>query len=307
MRVAGLAAAFVFVIAGCGSATTAPDDGREALDAPPTIRAADRPAPDVLAWLDEEYDELDSPCLDSDQNSGTHEADGECNLTAAEREQYVADLRDVRREREEYFDAVRPAPDSGPRVVAELELSDDATAEVLAWRNAVRRLCTMTRILLPKSGSGGGPPGGECYSIGHCADVCLSTEGRRDVLSGTVAASGDVLRMTLLDDRVYAYPLVGPLVPGSDRRVFIVQLQASYWRRLELLRSGEVLEKVEQPPDTVEFERCTDEFGRSNVPTEEPWPEEMLERWRECVRGSKSGDLWVTGRVTVAGDRAGSE
>ena len=64
------------------------------------------------------------------------------------------------------------------------------------------------------------------------------------VLAGTVAADADTIEVTTADGQTAAYPLTGPLLAGGDRRVFMLELGKTDWRRLVLIRGGEVVDEA---------------------------------------------------------------
>jgi hypothetical protein len=288
----GLALVLAITLTGCGAIADNAAERRSELAPAPDIRAVDRPIPDALAgWEFDDPDIWGVACAEGyivDGGGNRVSEDDELDrLDEDECAEINADYTEIREEQRRLADALRPAPGSDPRAIAELAISGNATAELIVWRNAAGELCAITGISWPKSPPGRFLPAGECYPIGHCAQICLSTAARRDLLSGTVAASGDVLRIPKLDGTVLAYPLTGPLVPGSDRRVFMVELGRTYWQRLELLRSDDVVEAIELPPETREFERCTDAV-LDGAPVAESDP--RTNRWRECINAGAGAE-----------------
>lgn len=150
--------------------------------------------------------------------------------------------------------AEQPGRGSQPRVVARLPLAGGGEASFVAWRNRRGALCTFTQVT-DASGSGGGTPGGRCVSTAAhlsspCAAICLGSFGEGDpvrfVLSGTVAAGADALAVTTVGGRTATYPLTGPRL--GTRRVFLLDLGATEWRRLTLYRNGSIVGRTSLPP-----------------------------------------------------------
>ena len=96
-----------------------------------------------------------------------------------------------------------------------------------------------------------------------CSDqLCLDSSDQGDgitphyVLAGVVDGRGEQLDVTDASGATRAYPLRGPLVPETNLRVFMVDLGANDWRRLELRRAGQVLASQEMPLIQARSEEC---------------------------------------------------
>jgi len=276
-RLCALAA--VFVLAGCGTASQRAGSGAPVVpDAPaPPIEAADEAPPeDATFFLEMDSGQADSSSGDSATAVGINEycaviwsdaAGGDrqdCGPPTPEQE------AQARAEERQYEQAIRPAPDSPPRVVARL-----ATTVFIAWRNLAGALCWETYA----DDGGAVGPGGPCRpSPGEadCAAICLQPddEGTGDgsvhayVLGGTVAAGAEALRVTQAGGATATYPLVGPTVRGSDARVFMLELGAHDWRKLELVRGGAVAATQTMPSFEAASEDCGDKIGPMPVPAD---------------------------------------
>jgi len=86
------------------------------------------------------------------------------------------------------------------------------------------------------------------------------------VLSGTVSRDAEAIRVTVAGGMTATYPLVGPTVLDSDRRVFLLELGVNDWRRLELIRGGAVAATAQMPEFTVAYEDCIDTIGPPTQP-----------------------------------------
>lgn len=174
---------------------------------------------------------------------------------------------------------MRPAAGSPPRVVARLPLADGGDAVLVAWLNNDGVVCTDTEVQV-RQGSGGGGPGSSCVPaelgaspLVHCAQICLTANGsgsdlahERWVLTGTVAADTDALDVTTADGTTAEYPLTGPVVDGGDRRVFMLELGKTDWRKLMLLRAGEIVDQTALPAFAVANEECMAKIGPMPAP-----------------------------------------
>ncbi len=157
-------------------------------------------------------------------------------------------------------DAMRPAPGTEPRVVAELS----GSAILLAWRNGVDRLCLAAWRLA----RGGGAVFGPCLPQGtECAEICLRSDGSGPdrasieyLLAGTVRRDASALRITRSRGPVTQYRLQGPVIRGTGRRVFMLELGHSDWRRLELLRGDTVVAVQDMPRWQAAAEDCQERY-----------------------------------------------
>ncbi len=191
----------------------------------------------------------------------------------------AAQMATIRAQFEAQRAALRPAAGSPPRVVARLPLADGGDAVLVAWHNEEGVLCTDTEVA-DRQGSGGGGPGSSCVPaelaaspLLHCAQICLTSNGsgadmahERWVLSGTVAAAGDALDVTTADGATAEYPLTGPLLDGGDRRVFMLELGKTDWRKLVLLHAGEVVDQTVLPATSAAGEDCMAKVGEPPAP-----------------------------------------
>ena len=85
------------------------------------------------------------------------------------------------------------------------------------------------------------------------------------MLSGTVPADADALDVTTADGATTEYPLTGPVLDG-DRRVFLLDLGAQDWRKLGLVRGGQVVDETAMPAATAAGEDCIDKAGPMPMP-----------------------------------------
>jgi hypothetical protein len=293
-----LALAAAFLLSGCGAATLGPAGAPVVADRPaPPIEAADEAPPDdVAAFLSEEFT-LDISSGGSSDSTLSVEVCGIMELngsepvqvengvgtacpqrTAEQQAQFDEELR-------RYTEAIRPAPGTEPRGVAKLRLSG---RELLftTWASTSGGLCWETDLSGP-DGSGGDGPAGPCELAARalaypdsgvgitapCASVCLDSQPANlddgtdtNILSATVPLDAEAIRITLAGGGVATYPLVGPVVPRSSRRVFLLDLGARDWRKLELVRNAAVATTVEMPALRVAYEDCSDTVGPVPLP-----------------------------------------
>jgi hypothetical protein len=184
----------------------------------------------------------------------------------------AAQLAQFRAELETRRAAIELAPGSSPRLVARLPLAGGGNALFVAWHNRDGLLCTETQIVDASGGGGGGGASGPCSGTDqgtrHCAALCLASDGAGSdmahetwVLSGTVAADADSLDVTTSDGATAEYPLTGPVLDGGDRRVFMLELGKTDWRKLTLLRGGRVVDELAMPAFMAATEDCTAKTG----------------------------------------------
>jgi hypothetical protein len=233
-------------------AWSAQQDGaaRVATAPAPQIRAADEaPRGPLRVQLELELGLLHPGARVS---SGTDYACSPSPCTAADVADAVAQLA-------ARLDAIRPARGTPPRVVARLP----GVALLLAWHNTANLLC-LQASRLPAGGGGGvfGPCAPEAQSR-PCAALCLRSGGSgatsasvHYLLAGTVSRDATALRITRSTGPPVLYPLRGPVLPGTDRRVFMVPLGRRDWRVLELLEGGAVTAVEEMPARQAAFEDC---------------------------------------------------
>jgi hypothetical protein len=297
MDVRSIAVWSILVLGAASACGTAQDGGSPSssrqdlakvpLEPPPPIQQVDEPVADFMnrteagesanAWEVAEFF-----CFDSQT--------GECppgEPSPAER----ARLRQQIEEHDRQLREAMPEGGTTPRLVARLALdgTGNRRAELVAWRSRAGELCTESQI-----GSGdfvwGVNPSGPCLSEPRCDVLCLeladSTEVGDRVLVGTVSASADELRVTSRDGTVRRYPIDGPHVLDFPRRVFMVDLGSVSYRRLELVREGEVIGRVARAKQELAFEACTerlgDPFDLSEDATEEEF-ERLERRFADCM------------------------
>jgi hypothetical protein len=166
--------------------------------------------------------------------------------------------------------AVKPAEDSKPRAFARLRISPrgpTTKATMSAWRARSGKLCTAIALGDGLSGGPSGPCVPETRWRKACDALCLDRSGEGNgaelqyLLTGTVTARADELRITFVDGRAVRYPLTGPVVPEfPEYRAFMLDLGTEMYRRLELLREGDVLERTDVPQSQIDFDRCARKF-----------------------------------------------
>jgi len=277
----GLAA--VLVLAGCGTVTGGsgePAAPSAPLAGAPPIEAVDEaPSPELRRTLDLWFAPPQLGTQGSTVTSGTDVwftwGGGSASTTTTV--PTAADMATIRAQFEAQRAARLPAAGSPPRVVARLPLADGGNAALVAWRNHDGVLCTDTEVT-DRQGSGGGGPGNSCVpsdmaALLHCAEICLTSNGSGSdlaqevwVLSGTVAADADAIDVTTADGATADYPLTGPVLDGSDRRVFMLELGSSDWRKLVLLRAGEVVDQTSMPAAAAAGEDCLAKVGEMPAP-----------------------------------------
>jgi hypothetical protein len=234
VRVAFLLLA-IAVVAGCGSVTERSAEG-------PTIRAVDRPAPDAhksvaeALWtvtVESSWDPCEEPPTAENVQACKESEDIERQFREAEE-----------RANAEHTEETSPAPGSEPRVVAELPLGEEVSAEVVTWHARNGKACTLARIAPAEAGDFFVQRVGECVRYPQCTELCLAvltTNDRRAILAGTVTERADLLLLTGPDGREREHDLSGPMIEGTDRRVFITDLGGDEWWSMELRRGGETL------------------------------------------------------------------
>jgi hypothetical protein len=281
-----------FALTACGAAETERAQPAGSLEPAPQIEAIDEPAPPGSPFLE--------PLSEGESAEGSiyicaGESDSqECKPTPeaiAEMEKMAGLFRQ----------AVRPAEDSRPRAFARLRITPRGpatTATMIAWRARSGKLCTSLALGDHVSHGPSGPCVPETQWRKACDALCLDRSGEgirgelRYLLTGTVTARADELRITFVDGRAVRYPLTGPVVPEFPQyRAFMLDLGSQMYRRLELLREGDVLERSDVPQDQIKFDRCVREFpipppGVAN----EPVPTEPNPRLKACLRAPSGGD-----------------
>lgn len=292
---AGLVA--VFVLAGCGAMvgrSGAPASSAAPLaEAPPVQGVDEAPPQELQMMLDHEFAPLPADFGHAGNSTAIMTAVGSFSWTwgggststtstptAAQLAQFRADLEKRRV-------AIEPAPGSSPRVLARLPLAGGGNALFVAWHNRDGLLCTDTQVTDGSGGGGGGGTSGPCADLGHgephCAALCLASDGAGSdmahetwVLSGTVAAGADSLDVTTSNGTKAEYPLTGPVLDGGDRRVFMLELGKTDWRKLTLLRGGQVVDEIAMPAFMAATEDCTAKTGSMPPPKPPAMPGSAL-------------------------------
>jgi hypothetical protein len=268
------------VLAGCGTVGT-----RDAARAPlaelepaPPIVAVDEAAPDGVLWF------LRTLPSTSDGEGGIHAycgADGVEESGDAEESCPLTPEQQAEAEEQEraWLAAVRPAPGSEPRTIAKLSLSDGGTVRFIVWHNAAGELCTDIEEDSPDGSGGGGGPGGPCIPAHpNCGEVCVESTGEgnlddlRYVLTGFVPSEADNVRITLKGGEVKLYPLNGPVVDGTNRRILMLELGKRDWRRVEALRGDRLVAAGDLPRELVAYDDCEDKAGPMPTPESEDDP-----------------------------------
>jgi hypothetical protein len=189
-----------------------------------------------------------------------------------------AQLAQLQQDEQAAFDIVTPV--APPRVIAKLDLGDGSQELFAAWHNSTGQVCVDTEETDSYGGQGSDGATGPCQlaAIGifaaqctsFCAQLlppcsaalCLSSSDEssdnapRYVLTGTVDAHADELDITDAAGTTRAYPLTGPLIAGSPLRVFMLDLGANDWRRLDLLAHGRIVESQQMPLLQARSEEC---------------------------------------------------
>ena len=247
---------------------------------PPPIAAIDEPATDEVSW---NWDTSDwdnagdgtiayacgrmytvTPSADPPAEPLQHTDD--CKPTPEE-------LAQLKAEAQQQADAVRPAAGSEPRAVAKLTLGPDASARFVVWWNRDHALCTDVVEDDPDGGGDDGV-GGPCNpDSAPCGAICLDSNGGSSadgpmtyLLAGSVDTAAAAIRVTVAGGASDVYPLTGPRVPGTDRRVFMFALGTLDWRRLELIRDGRVVATSEMDAFQVAVEECQTKLGEMPTP-----------------------------------------
>jgi hypothetical protein len=167
------------------------------------------------------------------------------------------------RKRAQHEADTSPAEGSEARVVAELPLQDGSVAELVSWQARSGRTCTLARIAPEQTEGHTAERVGECVRFMPCTELCLTvltTDERDAVLAGTVPQSADLLRLIGPEGRERDYELDGPVIEGSDLRVFIADLADEDWWTAELRRDGEVLATDDTLGSHLRGLRCASEF-----------------------------------------------
>ena len=299
-------AVVAFAVVGCGTVGT-----RDAVRAPltelepaPPIVAVDEAPPDDILW----FLHMDTSSTSDGQGGGIHEYCGTDELDPpANSEESCPPMTpeqeaQAREQEKAWVDAVSPAPDSPPRTIAKLSLSDGGSVLLIVWHNAVGELCTDVEEESPDGSGGGGGPGGPCVPGNPaCGEICVESGGDGNVdetrytLTGFVPSEADSVRVTLAGGAAKGYPLNGPVVEGTTLRVLMLELGRRDWRRVEVFRGEELLAAQDLPAAMVSFEDCEEKAGPMPMSSSEDDPalkayEQTLD---ECLRATMpEGDLF---------------
>ena len=261
----------VLALSACGSSSTSSRPAGEKVQSTTSaaIEAIDEPSPDSF-WFDPPDDVATSSeymCLGDDAKP-TSDRD------ACEPSPGVKD--ELRRQEEQFRQAIKPAKGIEPRAIAQLRLADrdpKARVRLVVWRSQAGKPCLVSEVQT-KDGGGDGGPFGPCVPEPRCDKMCLDLSedgsGLRTMylVSGVLASEGDQLRMTLDSGRVITYTLSGPLVPGfPDYRVFMLDLGRDLYERLELLRGDKVIAEEKKSPGEIESMRCFERFPVEEMPS----------------------------------------
>jgi hypothetical protein len=261
----------VLALSSCGSSSTSsrPAGEKPQSTTSAAIEAIDEPSPDSF-WFDPPDDGATSSevmCLGDDAKP-TSDRDA-CEPPPG--------LKDELRKQEEQFrQAIKPAKGIEPRAVAQLRLADrdpKARARLVVWRSQAGKLCLVSEVET-KDGGGDDGPFGPCIPEPRCDKICLdlwedgSGLRTRYLVSGVLASEGDRLRMTLDSGRVIIYALSGPFVPGfADYRVFMLDLGRDLYERLELLHGDKVVAEEKKSHSEIEGMRCFERFPIEEMPS----------------------------------------
>lgn len=292
MRI-GLLVVLVAVLAGCGSVAGQPAENSESGEPAVQIRAVDRPAPGAdKSVYEAQYTMRLVPSWDPCEEPPT----AENVLACKEQEERERQARaEEERVNAQYAEDTSPAPGTEPRVVAELPLANELTAELVVWRARNEKTCTLARIVPVERAKFGAGRIGECaWSIPPCGEICLAvltTDEGGAVLAGTLPAAAEKLRLGGAENREREYVLSGPVIEETDRRVFIADLGDEDWWTAEIRRGEEILGRDDTlghrlrgfrcaNESAAEFERCyaATPLPPDPLPADEPDDEPTCER-----------------------------
>jgi hypothetical protein len=160
--------------------------------------------------------------------------------------------------------------------VAALRLPYGFRRLLIAWWSRTGLLCMSAT---GASAGGVNAPFGPCVVAGdraagypddplspRCRVICLhsgfdsvaGTEGY--YLAGTVPLDATALRVTVRGGDVTTYPLRGPRLPETTSRIFMAELGASGWRRVELVRGTSVVATETMSPKMAAFWDCVERY-----------------------------------------------
>ncbi len=332
-----LAFAAAFLLAGCGPSTPERAGAPVVPDAPPpAIAAVNEAPPEDVAWFLQSEFGLDAAPGDSAASgqgfvvcnetipSGSElspppdVSGNSCpQPTAEEQARWTA-------AEQQYEQLIRPAPGSEPRVIARLPL-DRSGDDLLftAWKNGSGETCWQTDESGPDGGGGSGVSGpceqqaevgafaGMAATRGMyataCDVICLGSDSRGDgngadsyVLTGTVPRDAEALRVTMAGGTTATYPLVGPRVLDTARNVFMLDLGAHDWRKLELIRGGAVTATVEMPAFITAYEECGQKVGPPPDPPADADPRELIDSMKP-YQSALTACLAASGAVPALG------
>jgi hypothetical protein len=284
------------VAAGCGgvvgenSTTGSATPSAQSLLPAPAIEAVDRPAtPDALMAIAHDgrsastYDVCQVQVAVGSAGGATTNPppggsdDTDCHIPPEEQ----AKLEAQERERRE---ALEPADGVTPRTIARLDLGEGRSIELAAWRTIKDQLCLEAHSRGGRA-SGSGTFGTCMQSSPDCTPAVCFAE-LSGALVAVTPADADRIELTLEPAGTRAYALTGPLVPGFDKRVFMVGLGDELLRAIDLYRGDERVGHFEKEPTRLAFEVCfrqEDPFAGGSIPSREEM-EQADKRMSACMR-----------------------
>ncbi len=275
-----LGLAFVVVLAGCGAETGGPGvapvrQSVPAAPAPPIVALDEAPPAEVTRMLDEEFAPLPV-------DSGLYGAAGPTSVifmwgvdvqdAGGTSAPTPAQIAEARRQFEAHREALVPAPGSRPRAVARLPLADGGDTLFIVWHNRDGLLCTYTSTSDAGGTSGGaGAVRARATARGRSAQPSASLRAARAARRRSAGSSPErsrptrALDVTTSDGPTTEYPLTGPVLDG-DRRVFLLELGAHDWRKLTLVRGGQLVDETTMPAGAAAAEDCNHKVGPMPMP-----------------------------------------
>jgi hypothetical protein len=266
-------------LSGCGAQERDEAQPRDTLQPAPLIKAIDEPPEELLPPEPVKDGARAAFCPGNDSGGGDRRLD-DCPSPEQVEAYRRLEWEDTRES--------LPTPKSPPRSIAMLALKErepKARAMLAVWRTRAGKVCMATGL---EDGDGAtwGSSRGPCVSGSGCADLCLVRYGHYDygvppyLLSGTVSAHAEELRILFVDGQSVRYPLTGPLLPDSrSRRVFMLDLGNRSHRRLELLIGGKVVAHDDVRLSQIEADRCVQRYS---TPSREP-------EFSACIEKAFSG------------------
>jgi hypothetical protein len=213
----------------------------------PALRAIDRPVPAAVR-----------PLLDLELGVTHPNVISNVDVACIPSPCKAADVAAFKAREAARQETIRPARGTAPRAVAELP----GAAVLLAWRNKEARLC----LVVARDTGNATQVFGPCLPDDRntpCTAICLASNPKGGtsgapidyLLAGTVSTGATALRITTSRTRMI-YPLGGPILHGTDRRAFMLDLGRNDYRVLELLHGTSVIDSRELPAMQAAFEDC---------------------------------------------------